>query len=164
MVPFQTPTKEFSIIFRKKNLSAFQLKHQDNIMELRSIFSYCPDVSCLLFDKNLNLSHRSKIHEAELYMRSYFCYKMISLLKFIYQQENKWDFLGKENEKGAILQNLHRFCRLLQKVKQELFHFVSFTEQFCMKFHDARSNLAIMTPNIFTCTNFSYFRTCYFDL
>ncbi|RNA21894.1 hypothetical protein BpHYR1_020905 [Brachionus plicatilis] len=38
---------------------------------------------------------------------------------------------------GAILQNLHRFCRLLQKVKRQLFHFVSFTEQFCMKFHDA---------------------------
>ncbi|RNA02631.1 hypothetical protein BpHYR1_030107 [Brachionus plicatilis] len=38
---------------------------------------------------------------------------------------------------GAILQNLHRFCRLPQKVKQQLFHFVSFTEQFCMKFHNA---------------------------
>ncbi|RNA03125.1 hypothetical protein BpHYR1_006469 [Brachionus plicatilis] len=30
---------------------------------------------------------------------------------------------------GAILQNLHRFCRLPQKLKQQLFHFVSFTEQ-----------------------------------
>ncbi|RNA35743.1 RNA-directed DNA polymerase from mobile element jockey-like [Brachionus plicatilis] len=39
---------------------------------------------------------------------------------------------------GAILQNLHRFCRLPQKVKKQLFHFVSFTEQFCMKFHNAR--------------------------
>ncbi|RNA24735.1 hypothetical protein BpHYR1_026649 [Brachionus plicatilis] len=40
------------------------------------------------------------------------------------------------NVDGAILQNLQRFCRLLQKVKQQLFHFVSFTEQFCMKFHN----------------------------
>ncbi|RNA25161.1 hypothetical protein BpHYR1_003793 [Brachionus plicatilis] len=38
---------------------------------------------------------------------------------------------------GAILQNLHRFCRLPQKVKQQLFQLVSFTEQFCLKFHNA---------------------------
>ncbi|RNA15981.1 hypothetical protein BpHYR1_050972 [Brachionus plicatilis] len=30
---------------------------------------------------------------------------------------------------SANLQNSHRFCRLLQKVKQHLFHIVSFTEQ-----------------------------------
>ncbi|RMZ98762.1 hypothetical protein BpHYR1_043737 [Brachionus plicatilis] len=41
---------------------------------------------------------------------------------------------------GAILQNLHRFCRFLQKVKQQLFHFVSFTEQFCMKFHNGKNS------------------------
>ncbi|RNA42839.1 hypothetical protein BpHYR1_015009 [Brachionus plicatilis] len=39
-----------------------------------------------------------------------------------------------QSEKLRLVQ----FCRLLQKVKQQLFHFVSLTEQFCMKFHDVR--------------------------
>ncbi|RNA12927.1 hypothetical protein BpHYR1_053332 [Brachionus plicatilis] len=51
---------------------------------------------------------------------------------------NKFRFIFNTFKYGAILQNSHRFCRLLQKVKQQLFHFVSFTEQFCMKFHNVQ--------------------------
>ncbi|RNA13654.1 hypothetical protein BpHYR1_042825 [Brachionus plicatilis] len=50
--------------------------------------------------------------------------------------KKSYNFCSK-SQKLVLGINLHRFCRLLQKVKQQLFHFVSFTEQFCMKFHDA---------------------------
>ncbi|RNA39297.1 hypothetical protein BpHYR1_005082 [Brachionus plicatilis] len=50
--------------------------------------------------------------------------------KFIVQNyTQEFNCIGTREIMGAILQNLHRFCRLPQKVKQQLFHFVSFTEQ-----------------------------------
>ncbi|RNA22267.1 hypothetical protein BpHYR1_037839 [Brachionus plicatilis] len=66
---------------------------------------------------------------ATKYVAKEFLFNLLKLVLLIKSVDRPKTQVLQIVDSSAILQNLHRFCRLLQKVKQQLFHFVSFTEQ-----------------------------------
>ncbi|RMZ96577.1 hypothetical protein BpHYR1_025175 [Brachionus plicatilis] len=110
-------------------------------MDLSSVDEGC---SCRSFDDSIR--HNLPLNKSGLVeffmlvwniLKCLFHSCQIGKLKFERHREFIYKTSNTKIKKGAILQNLHRFCRLPQKVKQQLFQLVSFTEQFCLKFHNA---------------------------